>query len=132
MKGVSKIKLHGGVVGRVCTVLIVVAVAVAAMAWSIHNVWVTSISIFFIFILTFVMLWRVINFAEKNPQAALLEGAEFIRFEEIRLGTKLQPELPASETPPSLAHPADIAIDLTPLPDEKPRPRLKRRSPKED
>ena len=45
------------------------------------------------FILTFVILWRLINFANKNPQAAIL-GAQFLVHEQIQLAAKGIPSLP--------------------------------------
>jgi len=49
-----------------------------------------------IFIFAFVILWRLINFANKNPQAALLEGAEFLVHEQIELAAKGIPVIPVS------------------------------------
>ena len=96
---VSKIKLRGGVVGKVCTVLVVVAVAMAAIAWAARLVWVSVLALVLIFILCFPLLWRLIRFAEKNPQAALFEGAEFLAHEQMQLGMKATPILPSTSPP---------------------------------
>jgi hypothetical protein len=40
------------------------------------------------------MLWRLINFANDNPQAAILEGAEFLIHEQMELAAKGIPHLP--------------------------------------
>jgi hypothetical protein len=93
IRNVSKIRLPGGMVGKVCTVLIVVAVAIAAIAWSVKVVWVSVLALVLLFLLCFVMLWRVISFADRNPQAAILEGAEFLMHEQMMLGTKLNPQI---------------------------------------
>ena len=45
------------------------------------------------FLLAFPLLWRLINFADKNPQAAILEGAEFLMHQQLVLGTKENPTL---------------------------------------
>jgi hypothetical protein len=95
LRNTSKIKLPGGMVGKVCKVLIVVALSIAAIAWSVRILWVSALSIVLIFILVFVMLWRVVNFANKNPQAAILEGAEFLLYSQLMLGTKANPQLTA-------------------------------------
>src|SRR5664279_1278498 len=42
---------------------------------------------------TYVRSSGLVSFADKNPQAALLEGAEFLLHEQITLGTKAQPQL---------------------------------------
>ncbi|GEM_PF-3007780 len=90
---VSKIKLPGGVVGKICKVLIIVSLSMALIAWSVKLVWVSALALIFIFILCFIMLWRLINFADRNPQAALLEGAEFLVHEQLKLGMKGTPKL---------------------------------------
>ena len=92
----SKITLPGGVVGKVCKVLIVIAFAFAAIAWSVKVVWVSVTGLAMLFLLCFVILWRLVSFADRNPQAAILEGAEFLMHEQLRLGTKASPELPAA------------------------------------
>jgi hypothetical protein len=89
----SKITLPGGVVGNVCKVIIVLAIASAAIAWSVKVVWVSVAALVLLFILSFVILWRLVTFADRNPQAAILEGAEFLMHEQRRLGTKAQPQL---------------------------------------
>ena len=92
----SKITLPGGVVGKVCKVLIFITLAFAAIAWSVKVVWVSVAALGMLFLLCFVILWRLVSFADRNPQAAILEGAEFLMHEQLRLGTKANPELPAT------------------------------------
>ena len=89
----SKITLPGGVVGKVCKVIIVLAIAFAGIAWSVKVVWVSVAALALLFILSFVILWRLVTFADRNPQAAILEGAEFLMHEQLRLGTKSNPQL---------------------------------------
>ena len=93
----SKIKLPGGVVGKVCKVLIFIALAFAAIAWSVKVVWVSIAALAMLFILCFIILWRLVSFADRNPQAAILEGAEFLMHEQLRLGTKTNPKLPTDQ-----------------------------------
>lgn len=91
---VAKISLRGGVVSKVCIVLIVVALVMGAIAWTVKIVWVSVLAAVLVFVLCFTMLWRLISFADRNPQAAILEGAEFILHEQLlRLGTKELPLL---------------------------------------
>ena len=91
LQKVSSIKLPGGVVGKVCAVLIVASVCIGGVAAFAENDWVIVAGIVAIFLLAFPMLWRLINFADKNPQAALLEGAEFLLHSQMVLGTKANP-----------------------------------------
>ena len=99
---ISNVKLRGGVVGKVCTVLIVVAAAMAVIAWAVKIVWVSVLALTFLFLLCFPILWRLLTFAEKNPQAALFEGAEFLAHEQMQWGMKSTPVLPDSASVPQL------------------------------
>lgn len=49
----SKITLSGGVVGKVCKVLIFVALAFAAIAWSVKVVWVSGVALGMLFFYAF-------------------------------------------------------------------------------
>jgi len=88
---VSAVKLPGGVVGKVSLVLIVASICIGGLAGFSKNDWIVGGGIAAIVLLAFPMLWRLINFADRNPQAALLEGAEFLIHEQILLGTKANP-----------------------------------------
>ena len=92
----SGVKLPGGVVGKVCIVLIVASICIGSMAGFSGNMWIVGGGIVAIFLLAFPMLWRLITFADRNPQAALLEGAEFLVHQQILLGTKANPAIPLS------------------------------------
>ena len=92
-QSVSKLTLKGGLAGKICHVLIYVALAMAVIAWSVQMVAIAIIALTMIFCLTFVMLWRLINLADKNPQSALMEGAEFLLHEQMMVGTKNHPQI---------------------------------------
>jgi hypothetical protein len=109
LNNVSKIRLKGGVVGKVSVVLIVVSASMLGIAWAVRKPWISVIALVLIFILVFPMLWRLINFADKNPQAALLEGAEFLVHEQITLGMKALPVLPPDTESPTQPAPLNIS-----------------------
>ncbi len=111
LNSVSKIKLSGGMVGKVCVVLVIVAICLAAISWSVRIVWVSILAVVLLFLLCFVMLWRVISFADRNPQAALLEGAEFLMHEKLMLGTKANPQLKTETDDHIEAHAVTLAPD---------------------
>ncbi len=90
IQNISKIKLYGGLVGKVSIVLIIVCLCLTGLALSLKIMWLTVTTISFIFLLVFIMLWRLISFANKNPQAALLEGAEFLVHEQMLFASKNQ------------------------------------------
>lgn len=91
MQSVSKIKLKGGTVGKICYVLIFIALFMTTIALIMRNIWVSFMALSLMFILVFTFLWRLISFANQNPQAALMEGAELLIHEQIKMGTKNQP-----------------------------------------
>lgn len=92
----SKIRLRGGVVGKVSTVLFVACIALAAIAWSAKIWWISLVCALLLVGLCFPLLWRLISFAQDNPYAALFEGAELLAHERLKLGTKQEPSLPAA------------------------------------
>ncbi|MDP2861863.1 MAG: hypothetical protein Q8N95_03630 [Desulfobacterales bacterium] len=111
LDSVSKIKLSGGVVGKVCTVLICVALAFAIIAWSVTVAWVSAIALGMLFVLCFSILWRIVSFADRNPQAAILDGAEFTILEQLRLGTKAHPQLPSEDCDVIEATPVTLSLE---------------------
>lgn len=94
LQNAFSVKLPGGVFGKTCTVLIVVSLSMTGIAWTAGNIWISSAALAMIFILCFIMLWRLINFANKNPQAAILEGSEFLIHKQMELAAKGIPHLP--------------------------------------
>jgi hypothetical protein len=117
---ISKVKLRGGVVGKVCTVLIVIAVAAAIIAWVAHAVWVCVLALILLFGTSLPVLLRLLTFADKNPQAALFEGAEFLAHEQMKMGMKSTPILPESGAiiPPPDKPAVDINQSPPQLPDD--------------
>jgi len=96
VNNVSKVTLKGGIFAKTCTVLIIVSISMFGISFFAKNIWISGIAIGLIFILTFIVLWRLINFANNNPQAAILEGAQFLVHEQIQLAAKGIPSLPNS------------------------------------
>jgi len=64
-----------------------------------------------ILLLAFVIFWRLINFADRNPQAALLEGAEFIIHEQIVHASKYLPSIPKELAVHESAEPTEALED---------------------
>lgn len=96
VKNVSQIRLKGEIFAKASIVIIVVSICLFGIAALTGNIWVSCSAIGLIFILAFVILWRLINFANKNPQAAILEGAEFLVHEQLQLAAKGIAEIPQS------------------------------------
>lgn len=101
INGLSKVTLRGGVVGKVTFTVALVSIALASIAWSVANIWLSAAALLMVFCLAFVMLWRLINFADRHPQAALLEGAEFLVHEQIVHATKARAVIPLDQVEPT-------------------------------
>jgi hypothetical protein len=109
----SALKLQGGLAGKMCHVLIFVALAMAAICWSVKIAYIAVIALVMIFALTFTVLWRLINLADKSPQSALMEGAEFLLHEQMMIGSKDAPKAALS------TENVVVAGTLTLSPDER-------------
>lgn len=122
MESVSKVRLTGGLVGRVCTVLVVLIVCLAALGIASRNEWVIGGTILLLVVVALPVIYKIISFAEKNPNVAILDGAEFVRAERLRQQSakntavitvtaheKAPPPLPGANHP--LLGPADDAED---------------------
>ncbi|MEI7733763.1 MAG: hypothetical protein WCO56_29630 [Verrucomicrobiota bacterium] len=132
LRSVSKVKLRGGVVGKVSTVLIVFCICVAGLAVFSKNETVLGISIAGIIIVVFTMLWRLINFADKNPQAAILEGAEFLLHQQMLMGSKHTPVIEADNNESFAERPITCSRDAMSFlsqPDQTPAQKISDSNP---
>jgi hypothetical protein len=98
ISNVSKVKLQGGIFAKASAVVIIISICIASIATIAGNLWISCGAIVLIFFLAFTILWRLINFANKNPQAAILEGAEFLVHEQIQLAAKGLGNFPSLST----------------------------------
>ena len=96
----SKITLRGGVVGRITWILIFVCLSAMGMVWSVRSEWVTLAGLLLMFATVLILGSKALRFAEKNPQTALMEGAELLVHEQLKfnMGMKSQPILDPSLT----------------------------------
>lgn len=109
INNVSQVKLKGGIFAKASIVIIIVAICMVGIAVPLGNIWVSCGAIGLVFILAFVILMRLITFANNNPQAAILEGAEFLVHEQIQMAAKGIKEIPNSLT--SLTEDTPIKIN---------------------
>ena len=124
VQNLSKVKLKGGVVGKVTLTVMIVSLCLAVIAWSVQNIWISGAALALVFILAFAMLWRLINFADRHPQAAIMEGAEFLVHEQLRLGSKAQPIIvvdPMDRIQPEPTEGASANPQIAAQPDQPPQ-----------
>lgn len=88
LESVKRIRLSGGIFGKTTTLLIVLCICVTAISIKIASWWFALVLILPMMALVFYALKRCLDFAESNPQAAIMEGAEFLLHERIVHGRK--------------------------------------------
>ena len=124
-------KLPGGIVGKACYVLMATAGSLAVICASTRTETVAYVAIGALLLIVLPVLWKLIHFAERKPEVAILEGAEFLAYQHmISLAQKGIGALP--EAPPETPEPSDILIlpadiEAARLPDPPPTSPPKRR-----
>lgn len=84
----SKVSLKGGVVNKICRVLIMLIVGASAVLCFVRNVWLAAFVILGVFIIVSYFLRRLCSLAENNPQVALMDGVEYLMHEQLTIQTK--------------------------------------------
>jgi hypothetical protein len=109
LESLSKVKLPGGVVGKVAMVLIAMSFGGAGIAWSSPNPYVAITALICTSVVVYLLGSRLIKFAEDHPQAALMEGAEFLVHEKIQqlVGDNLTGLMERNEDEPKIIRSAD-------------------------
>jgi hypothetical protein len=88
---VSGVKLRGGIFGNVCVVLITLIVVLGVAAAITRNIYVVGGTIVLLLGVSWRLLSRIIKFAEENPAAAILEGAQYVERERFMIASKGHP-----------------------------------------
>lgn len=98
------IRLKGGIVGKTTYAIVALMGVLAVLAWKANPSDVMSIvwAGASIFVLYFI---GVLVFGFINPGAALLEGAELVRWRKIDLEAKSIPHPPSTQVIPDPKHP---------------------------
>lgn len=107
-KSLKGVKLKGGIFGKVCLLLVVVAVCISVVCVKDEVWWVPLALLLPFMAIILYALKRCFDFAEKNPVAAIVDGAELVAYEQATQGRKGHDNLP----------PAPHVLDhqITPLP----------------
>jgi hypothetical protein len=94
-------KLGSGLLGKSAIALGLFLVVAIVAVFRLHSDWAIIATLVFAAIVFFIWFFPVIRFAEKHPDAALLEGAEWSGFQRFQAAAKgYIPSLPDKE--PSL------------------------------
>ena len=80
----AKIKFTGGLVGRVCSMVTLVLVAVAAGAgWGIKNDLILGGVLIVVGLIVVYAIKRIMDFAFTHPKIAMMDGAEIVQMEQL-------------------------------------------------
>lgn len=119
---VRSIKLKGGIFGKTTTLLIVLCICISAVCIASRVWWLALILMVPLMAMVFYALKKCLDFAEKNPQAAIMEGSELLVHEKLMFAQKYQIEDPSLQAtvldhvPPEL--PPDEVISPDPPPSQ--------------
>lgn len=88
LESIKTIKLTGGIFGKTSLLLMVLCICVSAVAIKLGSIWFSFIFMGALIGIVFYALKRCLDFAENNPQAAIMDGAELLVHERLVHGTK--------------------------------------------
>lgn len=83
LESIKAIKLTGGIFGKTTLLLIVLCLCIASVSIKIGTWWFSLTLMLLMIGLAFYTLKRCFDFAERNPQAAIMDGAELLVHERI-------------------------------------------------
>ena len=86
---IKTINLTGGTFGKISLVLIILCVCVTAIVIGLGSLWLAGLGVVAFSVIVFYALKRVFDFADKNPQAAIMEGAELLNHERLVYASKI-------------------------------------------
>lgn len=121
INGLAKVTLRGGVVGKVSFIVSLSVLSLTVVAWQASNILISSAAIGLVFLLALIAMWKLISFADRHPQAALLEGAEFLVHEQIVHASKSNPRIEVDlkeKIQPEPFSSAETDIDMAEFPDQ--------------
>jgi hypothetical protein len=113
LERLKSIHFRGGIFGKTTTLLVVLCVCVSAVCIAARVWWMALVLILPLMAMVFYTLRRCFNFAEKHPEAAIMEGAELLVHERLLFAQKYQTENPLLQAtvvdhPPPALLPADV------------------------
>ena len=99
-ESLERIRLAQGVVGKTTYITFLVLALLGSLLWRLNEPWMLLTvggSIILIFLIFFI---GILIFAHRNPDLALLEGAELLTWRKIALAAKSIPEPPLTPAIP--------------------------------
>lgn len=122
LERLKSINFKGGIFGKTTIILVVLCICVSAVCIATGVWWMALVLILPLMAMVFYTIRRCFDFAENHPEAAIMEGAEFLMHERLLFAQKHQTEDPhllstvIDHSPPELS-PAEITAP-DPPPDD--------------
>lgn len=89
-ESLKAVKLHGGVFGKTSLICIALIVGVSTVCLKIGVGWIALVLMILMMFVVIYAIKRLMDFAEDNPFAAIMDGAELLQHERIVHETKQQ------------------------------------------
>ena len=117
---IRAIRLSGGIFGKTIFLLIVLCVSLTVVSINVSMWWFSLTFMILMFSLITYVLKRCLDFAERNPQAAIMESADFLVHEQIVHGMKgernVSPFAGRIDHPQPVINASEVNQDDPPLP----------------
>jgi hypothetical protein len=117
---IAKIKLPSGTVGKICFMGTTAAISLAVIVVAVHQESVAILAVIVMAIIVLSLGISVIWFAHKHPDAAILDGAEFIKFSQQQYRQSkftssriVPPSIKADKSSISLTEDQKLLLEIT-------------------
>lgn len=120
LDSLRSIKLKGGIFGKTTLLLIVLCICVSTVCVASRVWWLALVLMVPLMAMVFYMLKKCLDFAEKNPQAAIMEGSELLVHEKLMFAQKYQTEDPSLQATVFDHVPPELPSDEVTSPDPTP------------
>jgi len=91
----QSVKLSGGMFGKITSLLLAITICITVICVFSSIWWLSLVLVFPLLLIVFYTLKRCFDFADKNPEAAIMEGAELLIHEKMMFAQKKQAIDPA-------------------------------------
>jgi len=120
LERLKSVNIKGGIFGKTTTLMVVLSICVSGVTIATGIWWITLILMVPLMGMVFYAFKRTLDFAENHPQAAIMDGAEFLIHEKLLFAQKGK-DLNILEQPTVLDHtPPEFTSEEVTSPDPPP------------
>ena len=83
LESIKSVRLTGGIFGKTTLLLVVLSICAAAVSIKTGTWWIPLVLMLPVIGISFYALKRCFDFAERNPQAAIMDGADLLIHERL-------------------------------------------------